>query len=81
MKITQMFSRLKALYRLAIEVGIITGLFKFSLFSELLSQEMECIIDSDDVVQFASMQDISVNCIAVYMKYSITLNIYCFFIY
>ena len=53
---TQTPSRLKALYRLVKKVSATTGLFRFHLSSELLGQEMECIINSDDVVQFATIQ-------------------------
>ena len=45
-----------------------TGLFRFQLSTDLLGQEMDCIIDADDIMQFATMQDISANCIIVYMK-------------
>ena len=38
------------------------------LKGDLLGQEMEWIIDADEIMQFATMQEISANCIAVYMK-------------
>ena len=45
-----------------------TGLFQFQFSSELLGQEMDCIIDADDIMQFVNMQKISTNCIAIYIK-------------
>ena len=44
------------------------GIFKFQLSGDLLGQEMECIIDAADIVQFATMYEISANCIVVYKK-------------
>ena len=56
------------LYKVAKKLKSDKGLFKFQLSSDLLGQEMDCIIDAADIVQFATMQEISANCIAVYMK-------------
>ena len=56
------------LYKVAKKLKGDKGLFQFQLLSDLLGQEMECIIDAADIVQFATMQEISANCIAIYMK-------------
>ena len=56
------------LYKLAEKLKGNHRLFKFQLSGDLLGQEMECIIDVDDVVQFATMREINANCIIVYMK-------------
>ena len=61
-------NNLLVLYKVAKKLKSDKGLFKFQLSSDLLSQEMVCIIDVTDIVQFATMQEISANCIAVYMK-------------
>ena len=68
MKNTQKAHKPKALYKLAKKVSGDIGIFKFQLSSELLGQEMDYIIEFNDIVQFATMQEISTNCIAVYMK-------------
>ena len=56
------------LYQVAKKLKSDKELFKFQLSSDLLGQEMECIIDANDIVQFATMPKISANCIVVDMK-------------
>ena len=68
MKATQTLGNLMELYEKAKEQKGDYGLFRFLLSDDLLGQEMECIIDADDIKQFVTMQEISANCIAVYMK-------------
>ena len=68
MKPTETPNNLLILYQVAKKLKGDKELFKFQLSDDLLSQEMECIIDADEIVQFATMQKISVNCIVVYMK-------------
>ena len=59
---------LLVLYQVAKKLKGDKGFLKFQLSGDLLGQEMECIIDAVDIVQFATMQEISANCITVYMK-------------
>ena len=61
-------NNLLVLYKVAKKLKSDKGLFKFQLSSYLLGQEMDYINDAADIVQFATMQEISANCIAVYMK-------------
>ena len=61
-------NNLLVLYKVAKKLKSDKGLFKFQLSSDPLGQEMDCIIDAADIVQFVTMQEISANCIAVYMK-------------
>ena len=61
-------NNLLVLYKVAKKLKSDKGLFKFQLSSDLLGQEMDCIIDAADIMQFITMQEISVNYIAVYMK-------------
>ena len=68
MKSAQTPNNLLMLYQVAKKLKSDKGLFKFQLLSDLSGQEMECIIDATNIVQFATMQEISANCIAVYMK-------------
>ena len=56
------------LYQVAKKLKGDKGLFKFQFLGDLLGQEMECMIDADDIMQFATMQEISANCITVYIK-------------
>ena len=49
------------LYQVVKKLKSDKGLFKFQLSSDLLGQEMECIIDAADIMQFATMQEISAN--------------------
>ena len=68
MRPAQTPKNLLVLYKVAKKLKGDQGIFKFQLSGDLLGQEIECIIDVDDIVQFATMQEISTNCIAVYMK-------------
>ena len=45
-----------------------TEIFTFQLLTDLLVQEMSCIIDVNDIMEFVTMQEISANCNVVYMK-------------
>ena len=56
------------LYKVARKLKDNTRIFRFQLSSDLLGQEMDCIIDADDIMQFVIMQEISAHCITVYMK-------------
>ena len=68
MKATQTPRNLVILYKVAKKMKCDTAIFTFQLSSDLLGQEMDCIINTDDIMQFITMQEISANCIAVYMK-------------
>ena len=68
MKSAQTLNNLLVLYKVAKKLKSDKWLFKFQLSSDLLGQEMDCIIDAADIMQFTTMQEISANCIAVYMK-------------
>ena len=46
---------LLVLYKVAKNLKGDQEIFKFQLSADLLGQEMECIIDADDIVQFATM--------------------------
>ena len=59
---------LLVLYQVAKKLKGDKGLFKFQFSGDLLGQEMEYIIDADDIMQFVTVQEISANCIAVYIK-------------
>ena len=56
------------LYKVAKKMKGDTRIFTFQLSSDLLGQDMSCIIDPDDIMQFAIMQEISTNCVTIYMK-------------
>ena len=50
MKSAQTLNNLLMLYKVAKKLKGDKGLFKFQLLSDLLGQEMECIIDAADIV-------------------------------
>ena len=54
-KIFQMPHRLKAMYKFVKNLKVITGLYRFHFSSELLGQEMDCVIEFDDVALFATI--------------------------
>ena len=68
MRPTQTPKSLLVLYKVAKNLNGDQGIFEFQLSGDFLGQEMECIIDAANIVQFTTMRDISANCIAVYMK-------------
>ena len=69
MKSAQAPNNLLMLYKVAKKLKGDKGLFKFQLSSDLLGQEMECIIDAADIVQFATMHEVSADCIATWSKF------------
>ena len=68
MKATQTPRNLMVLYRVAKKLKGDHGLFTFHLSGDLLGQQMDCIIDAIDIIKFTTMQKISADYIAVYMK-------------
>ena len=55
MRSAQTPKNLLVLYQVAKKLKGDKGLFKFQFSSDLLDQEIECIIDVDDIMQFATM--------------------------
>ena len=68
MNATETPSNVMVLYKVVRKMKSDTKNFRFQLSSDLLGQEMDCIIDVDDIMQFATMKEISANRIPVYIK-------------
>ena len=59
MKEIKTLRNLIVLYKMAKKLKGDTGIFRFHLLNEFLRQEMDCIIDAFDIMQFVTMQEIS----------------------